>query len=505
MKKNRAHEFLNYLLETAASDEYEQTVLDALKAAGIQGNIKAVAGSSATEPDSDFFVPVGNKGPHIMEIKMDWGAQLGGGSWTITEKEGKIKYKWTGKIKAIDMETDEELRSSTAAMKSALTKWLGTNGALAAWRRHVQKVRTGMKITVIKDGKKYQLRETASGQRINQEGKGLSCSKFAWEHAKRAGLLQKLQINVNSSVKFMEKHYESKGARYIQLGGPNGGFYRFGDDSTAANFKQYVPDVPEFGRGPTFAPIPFKIEMRATRAGAQGEKCALSIRAQGRQKIKKESFEKSPYRMDEVASIRKLMTTYNNNFLSAQETATPTSSTSRTRTGKRKSSRAVNEALNEELSLGLAGGGSGRRTDFDLTGLSNIDEPTMSFRNLYDMPENIAPVKPEDFFELVESKNNFEYDFGGFKSTTESLTDYDYDFDIGDEEEDNLISTQEEDQRSWNMSNGVIGMSNERFDELVNDGYEFQEITDDENKTEEPRELVATVKESKVSLKSILF
>lgn len=486
----RAHEFISYLFETAVSDEYEKKVINALKKAGHPGVITSPAGSSATAPDSDFIVSYGNKGPHIMEIKLDWGAQLGGGSWTLTEVDGRIKYTWTGKVSKKDIESDEELKSSTAAMKKALAKWLGANGALAKWRNYVQKVRRGHKLKVKKGGKVYVLTETATGEDINKNGNGFSCSKFAWEAAKQKRLLEKLNANIESSVRFMEKHYEAKGAFYIQIGGDNGGFYRFGDDSSAANFKQYVPDVPEFGRGESFAPIPFKIEMRATRGGAKGEKTALSIRAQGRQKVAKGSFVGSPYRMDDVSSIKELMTTYNNNFLAATE--------------KPKKLKKGKSSINEQdldLAYNLVGGGSGRSIA-DMPPSADLEASSRTFPSLYDMPANLMAVKPEELFQLVESKIGYEYDIGGFSSTTEDLKDDDYDYEIvNDDQEPETTTPEAEEAQSWNLGGDAIGMSEERYQELVNVGYTFEEIESDEESTP----AAAIVKESKLSLMSILF
>ena len=484
MKKNRAHEFLNYLLETAVSDAYERKVINALRAAGHRGVIKSPAGSSATAPDSDFIVSHGNKGPHVMEIKLDWGAQLGGGSWTLTEKAGKMVYTWTGKISAKDMNSDKELKDSTAAMKKALAKWFGASGPLTKWRNYVQKVKAGKKLKIKKGGKVYVLTETPTGEEINKQGNGLSCSKFAWEAAKQKRLLEKLQANIDSSVRFMEKHYEAKGAFYIQIGGADGGFYRFGDDTVAANFKQYVPDVPEFGRGAAFAPIPFRIEMRATRGGAKGEKCALSLRAQGRQKVAKVGFEGSPYRMDSVASIQSLMATYNENFLKA----------------KRKTSKRKRSLHEQDLALTPVGGGL-RRTELDMPPPTGIEASSVEMPSLGDMTENFVAVKPSDFFQLETSQSDYEYDIGGFTSTTEDLTDDDYDFEIGvEDQESDLIGSEEEASKSWDLGDDTVGMSEDRFQELLDAGYTFEEIG-----SEEESKPVATVTESKITLKSILF
>lgn len=432
------------LFETSASDSYEKKVLNALKKAGFSGNITKPAGASATAPDSDFKVPAGgNPGPHIMEIKMDWGAQLGGGSWRLEPTpSGNLKYIWVGYVEEESWK-ERELQKAAAAMKKTLNKWLMRNGALQEFRDYVSGIKAGQSIVVVVKGKKKRIKETITGQEVNERGNGLSCSKLAWVMAVAKGLLEPLNSKVKASVRFMELHYEAKKAKYIQVGGKNGGFFRFGDDASAANFAKYVPDVPEFGRGSAFEKQPFMLEMRATRGGATGIKCSLSIRVQGRQKPP--SFESSPYSMDDVSSIRDLMSAYNTGVI--RSVSAPK---------KKKATVLEAKSINEqeELSLAVQGAGAERSSDVDISPFQAVP------------PIGGDGNREEGFFKLVTSEPfGYEFEIDGVTSNTKEVTPTDEDFEISSEE------VPEEPEMS----------TNELIRDLLDSGYVLEDITEDKN------------------------
>ena len=431
------------LFETSASDSYERKVLGALKRAGFSGKITKPAGASATAPDSDFKVPAGgNPGPHIMEIKMDWGAQLGGGSWRLEPTpSGNLKYIWVGYVEEKSWK-ERELQKAAAAMKKTLNKWLMRNdGALQKFRDYVSGIKAGQSIVVVVKGKKKRIKETSNGQKVNESGNGLSCSKLAWAMAVAEGLLEPLNSKVKASVRFMELHYEAKKAKYIQVGGENGGFFRFGNDASAANFAKYVPNVPEFGRGPAFAKQPFMLEMRATRGGAAGIKCSLSIRVQGRQKPP--SFEASPYSMDNVSSIKSLMSAYNTGVL--KSVSAPK---------KKKATVVEAKSINEreELSLDIQGVGAERSSDVDISPFQAVP------------PISGDGNREEGFFKPVTSEPfDYEVEIDGVTSNTKEVTPADEDFEISSEE------VPEEPEMSIN----------ELIIDLLDSGYVLEDITED--------------------------
>ena len=83
---------------------YENEVIEALKTAGIAGNIQEGAGASATGADADFFV--GGK-KYLLEVKKDADAQMGGTS---------VRYK-EGSFEMVNEEVDQ---STTDLILSAL-------------------------------------------------------------------------------------------------------------------------------------------------------------------------------------------------------------------------------------------------------------------------------------------------------------------------------------------------------------------------------------------------
>lgn len=209
---------------------YETTVIEALRLAGIAGEIQEGAGASAAAADADFVVD-GKR--YLLEIKKDADAQMGGTSVRYNKGEFEI--------------VSESVDASTASLIIAAlkSKAIDIDFLLTA---------------------------------IGAEKFPTTCTKEEWTAAKDKGLLKPINSKVKKDTSFIINHYKSKGIDYVQIGG-SGLFYL---DKNPANLP-----IPKLDGE-------IEIELRAGRSGsslnAAGEKRVSGLlRAQARLKFKGES------------------------------------------------------------------------------------------------------------------------------------------------------------------------------------------------------------------------
>ena len=222
---------------------YENEVIEALKTAGIAGNIQEGAGASATGADADFFV--GGK-KYLLEVKKDADAQMGGTS---------VRYK-EGSFEMVNEEVDQ---STTDLILSALGQKVDAIESLLA--------------------------------AIGAEKFPTTCDKYTWTVAKNKGLLKPINAKIKENTKFIIDHYKKKGIHYMQIGG-SGLFYL---DENPANLP--VPKLEG----------EIDIELRAGRSGSTLNAAGVRrvsglLRAQARLKFKGES----PISLDSQTDIAKL-------------------------------------------------------------------------------------------------------------------------------------------------------------------------------------------------------
>lgn len=233
--------------------EYESTVLNSIKKAGLTGNITQGAGSDKNSADAD--IKIGGR-VYPVEVKMNKNAQMGGSSLKFTN--GKVSF-----TKPIDPEVD--------ALLLGAIKQKGAE---------------------IKNMVAFLNKNRPRGINSRVTGFPLVCTRNAWEAAAKKKLL--VNAYVQYSTDFIAKHYNSKGIYYIQIGGA-GLFY--------------------LGSNPANLPIPplsgdIVIEVRSARSGSKPLSdgtlvVAGGIRVQGRLKTKGTS----PYSLDNTNSILQMLAT----------------------------------------------------------------------------------------------------------------------------------------------------------------------------------------------------
>ena len=222
---------------------YENEVIEALKIAGIAGNITEGAGASATGADADFVV--GGK-RYLLEVKKDADAQMGGTS---------VRYN-NGEFEIVSESVD---KSTTALIVSALSSKVV----------HIERLLAAI------GGHKFPT----------------TCDKHTWTVAKEKGLLKPINTKIKKNAQFIIDHYKDKGIDYIQIGG-SGLFYL---DKNPANLP--IPKL----QGE------IDIELRAGRSGSTLNAAGVRrvsglLRAQARLKFKG----KSPVSLDNEIGISRL-------------------------------------------------------------------------------------------------------------------------------------------------------------------------------------------------------
>lgn len=247
---------LNDVLQEAASSggfAYEGTVIKALKRAGVQGNMTGGAGASAAAPDADFNV-FGTIYP--VEVKLDSRAQMGGSSVRYARGAKSISL-----VKELEPETAITLIKAVKGKKSQLDALLT-----------------------------FLLSQEPN--EINSRATKFPCSvtKDAWTLASKNNLL--VNVKLNSTTGFIERHYAKKGVHYIQIGGA--GLFHL-------------------KKNPANLPVPrldgeIQIEIRSARSGSKKLSSGFrvvggGIRVQGRLKTKNIS----PYTLDDPKSILEML------------------------------------------------------------------------------------------------------------------------------------------------------------------------------------------------------
>jgi hypothetical protein len=222
---------------------YENEVIEALKIAGIAGNITEGAGASATGADADFVV--GGK-RYLLEVKKDADAQMGGTS--VRYKDGEFEI------------VSDSVNDSTSNLIVS---------ALAPKISHIERLLAAI------GGEKFPT----------------TCEKYTWTQAKQKGLLKPINAKVKRNTQFIIDHYKDKGIHYMQIGGA-GLFYL---DQNPANLP--VPKLEG----------EIEIELRAGRSGsslnADGTRRVSGLlRAQARLKFKGSS----PISLDSQIGIDKI-------------------------------------------------------------------------------------------------------------------------------------------------------------------------------------------------------
>lgn len=228
--------------------EYEQVVIDALASAGYVGNITEGAGASAADADADFRLH-GNT--HLVEIKLDSKAQMGGSS---------VKYV-AGEFTLV--------KPSEPALDAALIS--------AVRSKEEQLVRLLERISELE------------GKKIDKYS--MQCSKEHWSLLQKEGFL--VNVKIDAGIDYIIKHYNSKGVNYIQFG--DAGLYYLKNNPAELDIPKLSGSV--------------KLEVRTARGGSKvhknGERRITgAIRVQARLKLDRGS--KSRYTLDNPESVRDL-------------------------------------------------------------------------------------------------------------------------------------------------------------------------------------------------------
>ena len=224
--------------------EYENKVISAIHEAGCGGEIIKGAGASSVGADADIII---GDDRHLVEVKKDSGAQMGGTS--IRYIDGAFEIASSG----FEEDTFEMIAEVLESRREHIDRLLDFIGA---------------------------------------EQFPASCTKDAWEAAKVAGLLKPVNAKIRKTTNFIVNHYRKKGIHYIQIGGA-GLFYL---DQNPANLP--IPKL----EGES------DIELRAGRSGskenAHGVKMVGGLlRAQGRLKF----TGKSDFTLDNPDSVKRLI------------------------------------------------------------------------------------------------------------------------------------------------------------------------------------------------------
>ena len=223
--------------------EYENTVISALKESGFCGNITEGAGASAADADADFEV---NGVRHLVEVKKDVGAQMGGTSARYIDGKFNITSD------SVDVDTQEMI--------------------ISALKTRVEPIEAML-------------------ERVGIDQFPASCPKDTWNEAKTEGFLKPINAKIRKDTDFIVNHYNKKGINYIQIGGA--GLFYMGDNPANLPIPKLEGEI--------------DIELRAGRSGSKVNAQGVAmvgggLRAQGRLKFKG----KSPFTLDDVDSIKGL-------------------------------------------------------------------------------------------------------------------------------------------------------------------------------------------------------
>lgn len=242
--------------------EYENQILSILQPLESTGLIKILNNSSAGFSAHGADLELELKGqPFNVEVKKDLGAQMGGGIIDYDLESNTLTPK--GKLLATDELILQEI------MQLAETK----TSAINAYINYIKSL----------DPNFNQYNPTA--------GIPVKAHVKHRDQAKKAGLLKAINGIIATDTTFMEQHYNAKNTYYIQIG-KAGLFY--------------------MGSNPNHLPIPrlegkinveFRLGYSGTKHGNEGTYRAANLRAQARIKSKLSS----PYSLDDIKSIKKLL------------------------------------------------------------------------------------------------------------------------------------------------------------------------------------------------------
>ena len=205
--------------------EYENSVIESLKQAGLNGYITEGAGSSSTGADADIII---NGKQYLIEVKKDLDAQMGGTS--VKYKDGKFDITSS----AVDENTTELIIEALKPKQEDIKSFLNF---------------------------------------LNQDGFPVNCSKAQWTEAKECGLLKPLNVKIRKDVSFIADIYKSKNIYYIQIG--SAGLFYLSENPAKLAIPKLEGEI--------------DIELRAGRSGSKNGMVGGSLRAQGRLKFKGKS------------------------------------------------------------------------------------------------------------------------------------------------------------------------------------------------------------------------
>lgn len=256
-------EYYNARTGTGAGGiEYENQILSILQPLQSTGLIKILNESSAGFSAHGADLELELKGqPFNVEVKKDLSAQMGGGIIDYDLESNQLTPK--GKLLA----TDELILQEILQLAETKTP------AIDAYINYIKTL-----------DPKFEQYNPKAGIPVKAHVKHR-------DQAKKAGLLKAINGIITTDTSFMEQHYNAKNTYYIQIG-KAGLFY--------------------MGSNPNNLPVPrlegkinveFRLGYSGTKHGNEGTYRAANLRAQARIKSKLSS----PYTLDDVKSIKKLL------------------------------------------------------------------------------------------------------------------------------------------------------------------------------------------------------
>lgn len=235
--------------------QYEEKVINAIRTAGVVGNIIEGAGASAVGADADILI---SGVIYPLEIKLDSRAQMGGYSARYSNIDNKIDISFT---EALDEPIIEVLSSAVLSRSKELDELLQFLSLQAPPEINLKTNKFPVFVT-----------------------------KEAWNNAAQNNLL--VNMRFESTIDFVHKHYSKKGIHYMQIG--DSGLFYLESNPACLPVPQLNCDI--------------NIELRTARSGSRKGPlgflvCSGGIRIQARLQNKI----KSPYTLDCPEDIRELL------------------------------------------------------------------------------------------------------------------------------------------------------------------------------------------------------
>lgn len=239
---------------------YENTVLEEIKKAGLQGLIVENAGANANKPDADFKI---NNNIFNLEVKLNSDAQMGGASIIYNKSNNQFSF-------STSLPNDEIESVILEAIKTKEVELINLINFVVSEEKNIEV----------------------------QSKFPFHCSKETWEKAQKNNFL--VNVKIPCSIDFLRHHLSKKNIDYIQIGGK--GIYWIKNNSANLPVDQLDGT--------------FTVEIRTGRSGSKkspkGDFRVVTgaIRVQGRLEI---SNKKSDYSFDDSESIKELLKNLNNN------------------------------------------------------------------------------------------------------------------------------------------------------------------------------------------------